>query len=366
MSLTKEDIKRYSRQIILKNVGESGQLKIKKSSVLIVGVGGLGSPAALYLAAAGIGRIGLIDFDVIDISNLQRQILYASEQEGQSKAEVAKKRLKELNPLIQIDAYPERLTIKNALGLFEKYDYILDGADNFSTRYLVNDASYFSSKPLISASIMGFEGQLSVFNRNHGPCYRCLYPEPPHLGSVQSCAEAGVLGVLPAVMGSLQATEVLKLILDLNQNQSNQLLIYDALTLNFTNLEIEKNSDCPLCGQNPMIKELNEVHFVCNLNNDNIEEISPTELKKHLIEKNIQLLDVRENFEHELGYIEFSLHVPLNEIEHSWSKLSQETPVVIYCKSGQRSLQACQILAKKGFRCMNLQGGFFNWTAQGF
>ncbi len=357
MALSKEELKRYSRQLTLEQVGEAGQQKLKDASVLIVGVGGLGSPASLYLAAAGVGRIGLIDFDIVDNSNLHRQILFSTSDQGQSKAEVAKKKLLDLNPSIQIESYNHRLSADNAREIFSKYDFICDGADNFSTRYIVNDAAFFAGKPLISASILGFEGQFSVFNLKNGPCYRCLYPEPPPAGQVPSCAEAGVLGVLPGMMGSLQATAILKLILGLHHSETHQLILYDAIQMNWTNLEISKNPDCPLCGNQPSIREMKEIVFTCEA----IAGISPQQLQAQLGSPKFQLLDVREGFEREICQIPGSLHIPLAQLSTNWTRLSQETPVVVYCKSGGRSRKACELLTQKGFHCQNLEGGILQW-----
>jgi sulfur-carrier protein adenylyltransferase/sulfurtransferase len=360
MAFSKEELKRYSRQLTLEQVGVAGQMKLKQASVLIVGVGGLGSPASLYLAAAGVGRIGIIDFDIVDNSNLHRQVLYTTSDEGQSKAEVARRKLLDLNPCIQVEAYNQRLTAKNAADIFSKYDYICDGADNFSTRYLVNDAAHFAGKPLISSSVLGFEGQFAVFNWNQGPCYRCLYPEPPPAGSVPSCAEAGVLGVLPGVMGSLQATAVLKLILDLNPEQKYELVLFDAIQITWTNLEISRNPDCPLCGIKPSIFQVKETVFAC----ETIENIAPKNLHKTLGNQLFQVLDVREDFERQICHISGSLHIPLAQLETKWTQLSQETPVVIYCKSGGRSRKACELLIQKGFHCQNLEGGILKWIEE--
>lgn len=361
MSLTKEEIRRYRRQMILPEVGEAGQRRLRDSSALIVGLGGLGSPVALYLAAAGVGRLGLIDFDTVETSNLQRQIIYSSSDENAPKTEAAAARLRALNPSLRIDAHQERLEVANALGLFANYDLVIDGADNFATRYLVNDAAHLTGRPLVSASILGFEGQLGIFMAHGGPCYRCLYPEPPPAGEVLSCAEAGVLGALAGVMGSLQALEALKLLLGVGAAREPSLLLYDALNLTFTKLTVQRDSGCALCGSSPTIRELREENFVCATSPSSIPEISPSELQHLLSEGSVTLIDVREDFERAISRIEPSTHLPLGELPTRWKTLSPETPLVLYCRSGQRSLRACRELTMKGFRCLNLRGGLLAW-----
>lgn len=358
--LSEDELKRYGRQIIHDSVGEAGQNKIKGASVLVVGVGGLGSPASLYLAAAGVGRIGIIDFDRVDSSNLHRQILFSTRDEGCFKAEAAKRRLQDLNPLIQIETYQDRLGAHNAKKIFENYDYICDGADNFATRFLINDAAVFSKKILVSASILGFEGQLGVFNQPEGPCYRCLYPEPPPLGQVPSCAEAGVLGVLPGIMGVLQATAVINDILGLSAKDEFRLLLYDSLQMKTTSLEIQKNPECPICGGNPKIQSLQEFESKCSI----IEKISAKNLFSELKNKKLQLIDVREASEREVCRIQGDQHLPLGQLQEQWLQLSQEVPVVVYCKSGGRSQQACEFLNQKGFYCRSLEGGILEWIAE--
>lgn len=355
MSLNPSEIKKYSRQIQMPEVGVEGQLKLKNSSVLVIGLGGLGSPAALYLAAAGVGRLGLIDFDVVDISNLHRQILYTEAEAQKSKTLCGRERLKASNSDIQIETYNERLSIENALRIFAKYDLILDGADNFATRYLSNDAAFFSGKTLISASVLGFEGQLSVFSKK-GFCYRCLYPEPPPAGSVPSCAEAGVLGVLPGVMGVLQATEALKMLLSIGESLESQILNADLLTMDFSRLKAFKNPDCPLCGKNPKIRELKVEHFICSTDTQ-VSEISIEELEDWKKNKNFQLLDVREASEFSEGKLDYTHHIPIKELESQYSTLSQETPIIVYCKMGGRSRKACEFLTSKGYKAYSLKGG---------
>ena len=350
----------------LDHVGEAGQLRLKESRVLIVGVGGLGCPVALYLAAAGVGTLGLIDFDEVDISNLQRQVLYGSNSIGKAKVEAAEARLHDLNPGVKLEIYRERLSLENSLNLFSKYDVIVDGADNFATRYLVNDASFFSGKPLVSASILGFEGQLAVFNLPNGPCFRCLYPEPPPAGTVPSCAEAGVLGAVPGVFGCLQSNEVLKLLLKIGE-QGPSLVILDLLNLDFSKILVSRASDCPLCGEKPTITVLNEIHFVCQIPTrndfDELDEISALDLAEVLKKGGHQIVDVRQAHERRLGAIEPSLHIPLSKLEEgeSWERLSQETPLIVYCQSGIRSAKAAKILREKGFLVKSLAGGILSW-----
>lgn len=344
---------RYSRQILMPEVGEAGQKRLKKASVLFIGLGGLGSPAALYLAAAGVGRLGLIDFDKVDVSNLHRQILYDTTQEGVAKTKAAQERLRNLNPEVELEVFNEKLSIDNAEKIFERFDIILDGADNFATRYLTNDAAYFSKKILVSASVLGFEGQLTVFTPE-SPCYRCLYPEPPPQGLVPSCAEAGVLGVAPGMMGVLQANEVLKIVLSIGESLSSKLLLVNLLNSDFTKLQIEKNPDCPLCGAAPSIKQLKEENFVCSTD-VKIKEVSMHELKRWT--KTYQLLDVREASEFAEGKLDYTHHIPLQELEHKYVDLSQETPIVVYCRSGGRSMKACAFLQSKGLLVYNLSGG---------
>ncbi len=346
---------RYARQILMSEVGNAGQEQLRRASVLIVGLGGLGTPAALYLAAAGVGRLGLIDYDTVDVSNLHRQILYSTAEQGTAKVESAKKRLQALNPEITIEIYSERLSLSNAEKIFSQYDVILDGADNFATRYLVNDAAFFLKKTLVSASVLGFEGQLIVFSPND-PCYRCLYPEPPPAGSVPSCAEAGVLGVAPGIMGTLQAAEVLKHILNIGEVLKSQMLMVNILNSQFTKFKIAKNPDCPLCGKSPSIKNLKEENFVCSTD-VKIKEMTFKEFQHWSKNKNFQLLDVREAKEFVEGKLNYTHHIPLQELEQKLAALSQETPIVVYCRSGGRSLKACTLLQAKGFRVYNLQGG---------
>jgi len=350
---------RYSRHFLLPEIGEEGQEKLKRARVLVVGAGGLGSPAALYLAAAGVGHLSIIDFDVVDESNLQRQVLYSTDQIGLPKADSAAARLRALNPKIEVNPIREKLTAQNALALFSAHDIIADGADNFATRYLSNDAAVLSGRPLVSASILGFEGQLAVFHHEGGPCFRCLYPEAPPAGLVPSCAENGVLGVLPGVLGVLQASEVLKMILGIGETLHKHLLYFDALRMDFQKMGIVRNESCAVCGNRPTITRLEESAAVCELP---VEELNAHELKE-LLERNlgIQLLDVRDNHEVKLCAIEGSRHIPLSELELRLGELRKDLPVVAYCKGGLRSANAVRVLSQKGFRAKSLTGGILAW-----
>lgn len=337
-------------------IGPAGQQKILNAKVLLVGVGGLGSPAALYLAAAGVGKLGLIDFDTVDISNLQRQVLYSSSDAGKTKVLAAKDRLQQLNPEIEIQIFAEKLTSENAFSLFTQFDYILDGADNFATRFLVNDASYFSKVPLVSASVLNFEGQLAVYNHQGGPCYRCLFSEPPPAGSVPSCAEVGILGTMPGLLGTMQANEVLKLILGLGQASHSKLFVWDGLSNEMTTLQIHKNPGCPLCGHDPKIKELKDENFVCSTD-QLIQQISEIEFQEILQDKKFKVLDVRELPELSVSKLNFDFHIPLGVLEKNYQQISQETPILVYCQTGVRSMKACDFLKSKGYRVLNLKGG---------
>ena len=358
--LSIRELVRYSRHFNLDQVGLDGQKKLKASSVLLVGAGGLGSPLALYLAAAGVGRLGLIDFDVVDETNLQRQVLHGTASIGKPKLESARRRLSDLNPHVSLELHQKALDASNALDLFKDYDVVADGADNFATRYLVNDACVLSQTPLVSGSILGFEGQLSVFNYQGGPCYRCLFPEPPPPGSVPSCAEGGVLGVLPGVIGSLQANEVLKILLGIGEVAAGRLLLYDALALSFDQLKIQRDSHCALCGDNPSIDALIDYQHFCGLDKEEgaVVEIGPRQLADQL--KQVQLIDVRETYEREICRIEPSQHVPLvrlTEFNHADGR-----PLVAYCRSGVRSARAVRTLQQLGFQNVSsLAGGILRW-----
>ncbi|MCO5144419.1 MAG: HesA/MoeB/ThiF family protein [Oligoflexia bacterium] len=353
--MNKNELIRYDRHFLLKEVGEAGQKKLKKSSVLIVGIGGLGSPVALYLAAAGIGRLGLVDFDDISESNLQRQIIYSTADIGKPKVKQAAKHLKELNPWINIKIYQEKLSPKNASEIFSRYDIVIDGADNFSTRYLINDAALIANIPLVSASILGFEGQLAVFNYKKGPCYRCLYPEPPPSGSVLSCSEHGVLGVLPGIFGTLQATETIKIILGLNNNLGSYLIYFDAIQMDFQKMQLTKNPHC-LCNGDLKKINLNEIHSSCEF----LFEISCEDFAKLKNNEEVLILDVREQEEWDSGHILGAKHVPLSLLREKIPNLEKKK-IVAYCRGGKRSQEAVEILRKNNYQAESLRGGYLAW-----
>ena len=350
-------------------VGLEGQRKLKAARVLMIGTGGLGSPLGLYLAAAGVGTIGLVDFDVVDESNLQRQIIHGTKDVGRPKIESAKERLKDINPNTNIDAYETRLTSENALELFREYDIVVDGTDNFPTRYLVNDACVLTKKPNVYGSIFRFEGQASVFWAEKGACYRCLYPEPPPPGLVPSCAEGGVLGVLPGIVGTIQANEVIKVILGAEGILLNRLLLFDAWQMKFRELKLRKNPACPICGDNPTIKELIDYEEFCGLNLPTetpvLEEITATELSE-LIKKDreVQIIDVREPHEFEIAKIPQTKLIPLGEIVKRAKEIDSSRTAILHCKGGVRSAKAIEELKKEGFsgRLINLKGGIAAWS----
>ncbi len=364
--LSKEELQRYHRHLIMPEVGMEGQKKLKNSSVLCVGAGGLGSPLALYLTAAGVGRLGIVDFDVVDHSNLQRQILHSTESVGKSKLVSAKERLNALNPNVEVIPHDVRLTSQNALALFKDYDVIADGTDNFPTRYLVNDACVLAGKPNAYGSIFRFEGQASVFSTQDGPCYRCLYPEPPPPGLVPSCAEGGVLGVLPGVIGTIQAIETIKLIAGIGKPLIGRLLLFDALAMEWRTLKIKKNPDCPVCGKNPTIKQLIDYEAFCGLKEkpvSTIPEISVEDLKAKLDKKEkFVLLDVREPHEYEIAKIPGSKLIPLGELDKRFGELDKGQKLIVHCKMGGRSARACQFLASKGYDATNVTGGIHAWS----
>ena len=364
MGLTKNQIGRYSRHLIMPEVGVKGQEKLAESKVLCIGAGGLGSPLALYLASAGIGTIGIVDFDVVDLSNLQRQILHAEERVGDLKVESAKKRLLELNSDINVNTYNLRLTADNALDLFKDYDVIVDGTDNFATRYLVNDACVILGKPNVYGSIFRFEGQATVFNYKDGPHYRDLYPEPPPPGMVPSCAEGGVLGILPGIIGVIQATETVKILLDVGQTLSGRLLIYDSLKMSFREIKLRKNPDTP------KVEKLIDYEEFCGLNkpeeNETDLEISIDEFSKiqDSMDK-IKLLDVREPGEYEICNLNNSKLIPLGDLTSRVHELDTADDIIVYCHHGMRSLQATRILKGMGYKKVrNLAGGIDAWAAK--
>ncbi len=372
--LTAEEIKRYSRHLIMPEVGVDGQKKLKAGSVLCIGAGGLGSPAAMYLAAAGVGRIGMVDFDVVDFSNLQRQLLHGTSSVGRSKLESAKDRLHDLNPHVEIDTYETTVSSDNALDLFKPYDVILDGTDNFPTRYLVNDACVLTGKPNAYGSIFRFEGQASVFATKEGPCYRCLYPEPPPPGLVPSCAEGGVLGVLPGIIGVIQATEAIKLILGTGEPLIGRFLIYDALKMRFRELKLRKDPDCPVCGTHPTVTKLIDYEQFCGIRPEpataeasgagvNQFETTSVELKKRLdAGDDVFILDVREPNEYQICRIPGAVLIPLGELPRRYAELPDDKDIVAHCKMGGRSAKATEFLQSVGFkRVKNLKGGILDW-----
>ncbi len=369
-SLTNDEVSRYARHLILPEVGVEGQEKLKQSSVLCIGAGGLGAPLTMYLAAAGVGRIGIVDFDIVDESNLQRQIIHGTSTIGMSKLESAKQRLLDINPHIQIECHNVRLDASNAIQLFEQYDVVADGTDNFPTRYLVNDACVLTGTPNVYGSIFRFEGQISVFNYKGGPCYRCLYSEPPPPGLVPSCAEGGVLGVLPGVVGTLQATEVIKVLLNLGNIASGKLLIFDALNLKFRELKLRKDPNCVLCSENATQKGLIDYQEFCGIpqqkeqESPSVDEISVSILKQLMDSKeDFELLDVREQHEYDICHIDGSTLVPLGSLNPS--QFESDKRYVIHCKSGMRSAKAVQALNDAGFdNVQNVTGGILAWAKE--
>ena len=365
--LTHEEVLRYSRHLILPDVGVEGQRKLKAARVLLVGAGGLGSPAALYLAAAGVGTIGIVDFDVVDTTNLQRQILHGTQAVGIPKLESARLRIQDLNPNVKVDALETRLTSENALDIIREYDIVADGTDNFPTRYLVNDACVLLGKPNVYGSIFRFEGQASVFYAKEGPCYRCLYAEPPPAGLVPSCAEGGVLGVLPGIIGSIQALETIKLILGRGETLIGRLLLFDALRLKFRELKLERDPNCPVCGRNPTITSLIDYEAFCGVTDEPAyegSEITALDLKEELdAGKPILLLDVREQHEHEITQIDGARLIPLGELPDRLGELEDHVEIVTHCHHGARSLKALEILRAAGFsKVRSLRGGIDAWA----
>jgi molybdopterin/thiamine biosynthesis adenylyltransferase/rhodanese-related sulfurtransferase len=373
ISLTPPEVARYSRHLIMPEVALEGQKRLKAARVLVIGAGGLGSPLGLYLAAAGVGRIGLVDFDVVDFSNLQRQVLHGTPDVGRPKLQSAKERLQAINPEVEIDLYETRLTSANALAILEPYDIIIDGTDNFPTRYLVNDACVLLKKPNVYGSIFRFDGQASVFYPPHGPCYRCLYPEPPPPGEVPSCAEGGVLGILPGLIGCIQATEAVKLILARGSPLIGRLLLYDALQMTFQEFKVHRNPSCPVCGENPSITKLIDYEEFCGLRGqepvvaaavDSQSELTVEDLKRRLDQQEkLFILDVRNPEEYQLCRIPGSTLIPLPELPRRFRELDSEREIIIHCKSGMRSLKAQQFLRAQGFRAVkNLKGGILAWA----
>ena len=369
-ALSKEEIQRYSRHLIMPEVGMEGQLKLKAAKVLMIGAGGLGAPLGLYLAAAGVGRLGIVDFDTVDFTNLQRQITFSTTDVGRPKADAAKERLSALNPQIQFDVYKERLTSENALELFRDYDIIVDGTDNFPTRFLVNDACVILGKPNVYGSIFRFEGQATVFNYPGGPCYRCLYPEPPPPGLVPSCAEGGVLGVLPGIVGAIQAMETIKLILGTGEPLIGRLLLFDALAMHFRELKLRKNPNCAVCGPNPTIRELIDYEEFCGIRGEEaptvtvgIPEITPRDLKARLDRgDDLFILDVREPHEYQICNLNGTL-IPVGDLPRRVNELDSSREIVAHCRSGKRSADAVAFLKQAGFKKLwNLKGGILAWS----
>ena len=371
-TLTMEEIKRYSRHLILPEVGMKGQIKLRNSSVLVVGTGGLGAPLAQYLAAAGVGRLGLVDFDVVELSNLQRQVIYGTQDLGKPKLEAARRRIESINPGVEVRTHEGQLTSENAMDILRDYDVIVDGTDNFPTRYLVNDASVLLGKPNVYGSIFRWEGQVSVFWADKGPCYRCLYAQPPPPGLVPSCAEGGVLGVLPGIIGTVQATEVLKLLLGNGDPLIGRLLVFDAMKMKFRELKLRKDPNCPMCGPNATITELIDYNAFCGIGPERepaLESqyvISPEELKARLDRReDVVLVDVREPMEWELNRLEGSKLIPLAALPQHVNELSTADEIVLYCKMGNRSAYAVNFLRELGFRKVkNLDGGIDAWVAR--
>ncbi len=372
--LSRDEILRYSRHLLIPEVGLEGQKKLLASSVLIVGTGGLGSPVALYLAAAGVGRIGLVDFDTVDSSNLQRQIIHGTSTVGELKVESAKARLHDLNPDVQVDVYNEPFTSENAMRIAKDYDVLIDGTDNFPTRYLMNDLGVFLGKPVVYGSIYRFDGQASVFYAKEGPCYRCLFPEPPPPGLVPSCAEGGVLGVLPGTIGTIQATEAIKLLLGIGSTLIGRLLLYNALDMSFEYVKLKKNPKCKVCGPNPEVTELIDYNAFCGVPGIGHEEesaglewdITPAELAEKLQRgEKIRLIDVREPHEVEISSLPGEELIPLGQLASRLPELNSAEDMVVFCKTGNRSMRALELLNSAGFKKVkNLKGGINAWARE--
>jgi len=371
--LSNEEILRYSRHLIMPEVGMQGQRKMKASSVLMIGTGGLGAPVGMYLAAAGVGRIGIVDFDVVEESNLQRQIIHGTKDLGRRKIESARDRLRDINPHIEIETHESKLTSQNAIALFRNYDIIVDGTDNFPTRYLVNDACVLTRKPNVYGSIFRFEGQASVFWAEKGACYRCLYPEPPPPGLVPSCAEGGVLGVLPGIVGAIQANETIKIILGAEEILVNRLLLFDAWAMKFREFKLRKDPKCPVCGEQPTIKGLIDYEEFCGLRaqppvpESKLEEITAIELNaRRLRGDKIQIIDVREPHEFEIARIPGTKLIPLGHVVSRMNEIDPEVDTIVHCKAGVRSAKAIEALKRAGFngKLINLKGGITAWSEE--
>jgi adenylyltransferase/sulfurtransferase len=371
-TLTNDEILRYSRHLIMPEVGMEGQIKLKNAKVLMVGAGGLGAPLGLYLAAAGIGRIGIVDFDVVDFTNLQRQVIHGTKDVGRKKLDSAGDRMLDINPYLKLDRFDVALSSENALDILKDYDIVVDGTDNFPTRYLVNDACVLLKKPNVYGSIFRFEGQATVFAYEGGPCYRCLYPEPPPPGLVPSCAEGGVLGILPGMIGVVQATETVKLILGKGEPLVGRLLLYDALAMRFRELKLRRNPECPVCGDHPTITKLIDYQEFCGIPSAppppapglTEGEIDPVEVKAKLDRHDaFTLIDVREPHEYQICNIPSAKLIPLGELAKHVNELDSADEIVVHCKSGARSAKACDFLRKAGFRKVkNMKGGILAWS----
>ena len=374
-TLTNEEIERYSRHLIMPEVGMEGQLKLKQAKVLMIGTGGLGAPLGLYLAAAGVGKIGIVDFDTVDVTNLQRQVIHGTKDIGRPKLDSAAERMADINPHVEIVKYETALSSENALDIIKDYDVVVDGTDNFPTRYLVNDACVLLNKPNVYGSIFRFEGQSTVFHHGDGPCYRCLYPEPPPPGLVPSCAEGGVLGILPALIGSMQATETVKLIIGKGETLSGRLVLYDALNMRFRELKLRKNPECPVCGDNPTVTELIDYQEFCGIpqqeaqdvsEQSGVPEITVTELKSKLdAGEPLFVLDVREPHEYDICRLDGTTLIPLGQLPNRVNELNSADDIVVHCKSGMRSAKAVKFLQQAGFgKVKNLKGGILAWSDQ--
>jgi len=370
VALSKDEILRYSRHLIMPEVGMDGQLKLKNAKVALIGTGGLGAPLGMYLAAAGIGRIGLVDFDVVDFTNLQRQVIHGTKDVGRKKLDSAAETMLDINPYLEIDRHETALSSENALQILKDYDIVVDGTDNFPTRYLVNDACVLLGKPNVYGSIFRFEGQATVFAYEGGPCYRCLYPEPPPPGLVPSCAEGGVLGILPGTVGLIQATETVKLILGIGEPLVGRLLLYDALAMRFRELKLRRNPECPVCGDHPTIHELIDYQEFCGIPNQTHEtvategDIDPVEVKAKIDRgDSFVLIDVREPHEYQICKIPFAKLIPLGDLPKRVNELDSADEIVAHCKSGMRSAKAVDFLKQAGFRKVrNMKGGILAWS----
>jgi adenylyltransferase/sulfurtransferase len=369
-TLSKDEILRYSRHLIMPEVGMEGQLKLKAAKVALIGTGGLGAPLGMYLAAAGIGRIGLVDFDVVDFTNLQRQVIHGTKDVGKKKLDSAAETMLDINPYVQIDRHEVALSSENALGILKDYDIVVDGTDNFPTRYLVNDACVLLKKPNVYGSIFRFEGQATIFAYPGGPCYRCLYPEPPPPGLVPSCAEGGVLGILPGTVGLIQATETVKLILGIGEPLIGRLVLYDALAMRFRELKLRRNPECPVCGDHPTITKLIDYQEFCGVPNQTHEEkpmegdIEPTEVKAKIDRGDrFVLIDVREPHEYQICNIPQAKLIPLGDLPKRVNELNSADEIVAHCKSGMRSAKAVDFLKQAGFKKVrNMKGGILAWS----